>query len=477
MIGLIARRELLDTWREGQVRLTCAILLGLLLLALGVGIQHWHRGETARVAAQTEDLRIWRSQGLLNPHHAAHFGRYIFKPVGPLAFVDEGVNPYAGSAVYLEAHKQTPSRARPADDAALLPVFGELTAALVLQLLVPLLIILVAFAGFSGERESGTFRQVLSVGVPRRRLVIGKALGLTAALAIILLPLTLIGATAILLAGLDHGDTGIDLLRLVLLSLSYLLYFTAFAGITLAVSARASSSRASLVLLLGFWLLASLLLPRLAVDAADHFAPVPTVSAFAKAVAEDIKNGVSGHDPEDARLDAVKQELFKKYGVSRVEDLPINFDGIDLAEGERYGNIVMDRHFGALWRQYGRQAEVQRAFALLSPIVALRPLSMALAGTDLTVHRSFTEQAEQYRRLTIQQINDYYTAHGQYNVWTETSGGPELWAQAPPFEYSPPPLSASLAPQAADLALLFAWSLGALLLAGWAIRRASVEAG
>lgn len=475
VILTIARRELLDTWRDGQVRVAAAILSALLLLALIVGIAHARDREATRRAAQAEDARVWVSQGALNPHSAAHFGRYLFKPVGPLAFVDEGINPYAGSSVYLEAHVQTPARARPAEDATFLSVFGELTAALTLQLLIPLLIILCAFAAFSGERENGTFRQLLSLGVPRTKLLAGKALGLTAAIAAILLPLLPIGAGALLLNTQDGGDRGADLLRLALLCSGYLAYFAAFIGLTLAVSALAGSSRAALVILLGCWLAIALLLPRLAADAAERLAPVPTITAFKKAVSEDIAKGVSGHDPSDARLNAIKQKLFKQYGVSRVEDLPINFDGIDLAEGERYGNQVLDVHYGRLWQQYDRQAAVQRLFAIASPLIALRPLSMSLSGTDLALHRAFTEQAEGFRRQFIAQINDYYTANGTFDDWSFTADQ-TLWKQIPPFVWTPPSMVATLAPQGPNLLLLLGWTLAIWLFAAWAIGRAKVDA-
>ncbi len=475
VILTIARRELLDTWRDGQVRVAAVILAALLLLALAVGIAHSGSREAIRSAAQAEDARVWVSQGKLNPHSAAHFGRYLFKPVGPLAFVDEGINPYAGSSVYLEAHVQTPARSRPAEDATFLSVFGELTAALTLQLLIPLLIILCAFAAFSGERENGTFRQLLSLGVPRTKLLAGKALGLTAAIAAILLPLLPIGAGAVLLNGPEGGDAGADLLRLALLCIGYLAYFAAFIGLTLAVSALASSSRAALVTLLGCWLAIALLLPRFAADAAERLAPVPSITAFKQAVSDDIAKGVSGHDASDVRLEAVKQQLFQKYGVSRVEDLPINFDGVSLSEGERYGNEVLDAHYGRLWKQYDRQAAVQRLFALISPLIALRPLSMALSGTDLALHRAFTDQAEAFRRSFIAQINDYYTANGKFDDWRYTADQ-ALWKQIRPFSYTPPSMVATLMPQGPNLLLLIGWTIAIWLFAAWAIGRAEVDA-
>ena len=43
---------------------------------------------------------------------------------------------------------------------------------------VSLLIVLLTFGALAGERERGTLRQVLSLGVRPRDLVLGKALGL-----------------------------------------------------------------------------------------------------------------------------------------------------------------------------------------------------------------------------------------------------------------------------------------------------------
>lgn len=471
----VARRELVDAVRDGRVRTAAAVLLVLLLLALAVGVLQWRMRQDAVAAAQTADATIWRNQGAVNPHSAAHFGRYIFKEPGPLAFADDGIQPYVGSAVWLEAHRQTPARSRPAEDAALPVVFGELDAALLLQLLVPLLIVLVAFASFSGERESGTFRLLLSTGVPRSSLFVGKALGLCAALVMLLAPLLPIAAVALMLDEHRAEHRASDLARLALFAGSYLVYFATWVAITLGVSARARSSRQALTVLIGVWLLACVLLPRLAIEAADRVAPVPSPTALKQAIANDMKNGVNGHDPEDQRLDGIKRTLFKQYGVNRIEDLPVNFDGIELAEGERYGNQVMDRQFGQLWEQYEQQAKIQRAFAWTSPLQALRPVSMTLAGTDLTTHRAFTEQAEQFRRAFILQLNDYHTTHGKFNDLTFTAD-PQPWAQVPAFHYREPALRESLLPQIGNFTTLLVWLVVACAVALYAIRTAPVEA-
>ncbi|MCR6646053.1 MAG: ABC transporter permease [Terricaulis sp.] len=70
---------------------------------------------------------------------------------------------------------------------------------MILQVLMPLVIIFLGFSAFSGERERGTLRQLLSIGVPRGQLLWGKALGIGAAVALVVVPCMVLGAVAIAL--------------------------------------------------------------------------------------------------------------------------------------------------------------------------------------------------------------------------------------------------------------------------------------
>lgn len=66
---------------------------------------------------------------------------------------------------------------RPVEDATPFVRFGELTAATMLQVLWPLLIILLGYNAFAGEREGGTLRQLLRLGISKTQLTLGKAQG------------------------------------------------------------------------------------------------------------------------------------------------------------------------------------------------------------------------------------------------------------------------------------------------------------
>ena len=176
MLTTIIRKEFTETMRDGRVRTAAVALLLLLGGSLLYGVRQTRVLAAERETARQVTRSHWLSQAPKNPHSAAHYGIYAFKPRATLATIDDGVDPYVGVTTWLEAHKQNKYQFRPAQDATSAQRFGALTAATTLQLLVPLLIVLLGFSAFAGEREQGTLRQVLSLGVRPATLGAGKAL-------------------------------------------------------------------------------------------------------------------------------------------------------------------------------------------------------------------------------------------------------------------------------------------------------------
>lgn len=472
MIVRIARKESLDMTRDGRFRLSAGLVLGLLLTALIVGGTHARDVRRQHEFAQERARNDWESQEAKHPHAAAHYGMYVFKPKSPLSFVDEGVDPYTGVSVHLEAHKRTSAQHRPARDATSLQRAGELTAAAVLQGLVPLLIIFLTFSAFAGEREQGTLRQILSLGVRPRDLAIGKALGIATALGTVLVPAALIGTAALVLNGGGAGDSTLP--RLGAMVAAYLAYHAAFVGIGLAVSATARSSRSALVGLLGFWICGVLIAPRLAADLAAVAEPTPSPLEFSRAIEHDLKAGISGHDSADARIEELKRETLKKYNVESIEDLPVDFNGIVLQAGEEHGNRVYDEHFGRVADAFAMQDLYRQLMSLLAPSLAIRSLSAALAGTDNAHHRAFAEAAERYRNRLVRSLNQDMidNAEGLGNAYAADRS---LWEAIPHFHHSLPGVGAVLADQPFAIAGLLGWLVLAVVAAGQAVARLRID--
>jgi ABC-2 type transport system permease protein len=468
MIARIARKECIELIRDGRFRTTAAVVMLMLVAALAAGWRHSsevrRQHETAVQATRTQ----WLNQGRKNPHSAAHYGVYAFKPKTRLSMVDSGVDPYVGVAAWLEAHKQNEFKYRPAQDRTALQRFGEMTAAEVLQLLVPLLIILLTFGAFAAEREAGTLRQLASLGVPLRRLAAGKAFGISLALAAVLLPATLVGVLALVVAA-DDGALAGSALRTFATVLLFLLYFAIMIALSLAVSVRARSSRLALLVLLAFWMFNGLVAPRLTADLAAWKHPTPSAVEFSTALQHELDDTAE----IERRLDLRRAEVLKTFNVTSIDAAPINFSGISLQEGEEHGNEVFDRHYGALFDTFERQNATYQMGGYLAPLVAVRSLSMALAGTDFAHHRHFVQAAENYRRSIQRVMNDDIMRSSRAGV--PYVAGPDLWSRVQAFEYRTPGAAWALRTQIFSLAALSAWAAIALLALRVALRSMTVE--
>ncbi len=476
MIRKIAKKEFIEMCRDERFRFVGGFVLVLLITTMLAGWSHYRSVTAEREVARNFDEQQWLMQPPRNPHSAAHFGKYAFKPITPISFLDNGVNSYLGIAVWLEAHYQNPFRYRPVEDSTVVQRFGELTAAVVLQLLLPLVIILLTFSTFAGERESGTLRQLLSVGVAPHNLFFGKALGVAAALLFLIVPATIIGviALALLTTGTSADGLSNSAGRFAFMMVSYLLYLFAFLAIGLAVSAYFRKSQIALLVLFAFWIFNCLLLPRVAADTAQKVYPTMSSIEFWERITTDMNQGIDGHNPRGKRLEEAKQALLAKYGVARVEDLPINFVGWSLQQSEEYGNRVFDLRYGELWETIKKQNQIFQLSSVFAPLPAIKSISMSMAGTDFDHHRHFSIEAENYRRMINKILNEDYMNNSRTGD-TNYVADSKLWQSIPQFQYQLPDATWAIRTQILPFTILILWAFGALCLAVFAVKKVRPE--
>ena len=298
-------------WRERRRdwRVWLVVGVGLALAACAALLSSMELRATleGRAIAQQAEQQRWSQQGKKYPHSAAHYGVYVFKPLSALAALDPGIEHYVGASVWLEAHKQNELVYRPANDEPGVTRQFRLNPAFVLQVLAPMAMIFLGFGMFAAERERGTLAALRINAAPLSALALARGAVLLCLAMVLVLPACI--AVGVLEWNLQARSPFSDgLPRTLLFGAGYLVYLCTWAALIAAVSARASTLRASLAILIGLWAATTLVVPRAAVELSRMAAPLPTMQQFRAAM--DAELGMPD-DPEQAERD--KQQLLREY--------------------------------------------------------------------------------------------------------------------------------------------------------------------
>jgi ABC-2 type transport system permease protein len=436
---LIARDELRLMARN---RVAVIALILLVLLTLVAVLSSWsHQRDIAELRARHAAVaeQAFDAQPDRHPHRMVHYGHFIFRPLGALAAFDPGVDAFTGNSMFLEGHRQNTANFGDVRQSSLLVRFGQLTPAFVLQVVAPLLLIFLGYGGLARETERGTLRLLMLQGVSRGQVVRGKllALGTVALLA---------GLPAMIGFVLIAGQPGALALPMLVIALGYLAWLTLWVVAILLVSAVVRRSRDALLALVALWAVAVVLLPRVAPDVASAVVPLQNRLQTDVAIARDLRAMGDSHNPDDPHFAAFKAQVLARYGVSRVEDLPVNYKGLLGLEGERLSSGLFERYAGQSYAAQDSQNALVEAAGMLSPAIAIRSLSMAAAGTDFAGHRRFLEQAEAYRYALVQRLNRLQANAVSYADDTAKDAGADRrkridagnWQAMPAFVFAAP---------------------------------------
>ncbi|WP_207431647.1 ABC transporter permease [Sabulibacter ruber] len=455
MVKSIAQKEFISTLRDRRFVVLSVLVLLLLLAATVVGLYSSHTLQQEREVAQEEVNHQFHNSADRHPHRMAHYGSFAFRPKSTLSFLDFGLDSFTGASVFMEAHKQNSANFSQAQQSSSLIRFGEMTVAFVLQMLMPLLIIFLCFGAFTQEKETGTLKILLSQGVSLSQIAWAKIAGYSKTVALVVTP-------ALLLAGgLLFGQNGLDLQpdtlwRLLLFMAFYLMYFFIFIVLSVVVSALHQRSSTSLVTLLGIWILCCVIIPKASANLGNTLYTTPTKAQMDADVHEEVAKGIDGHNSQDSRAEALKKDLLRKYGVDSVSQLLVNVDGIIMAVGEEQSTKVYREHFEKLTGTFQKQNRISELAAFLNPYLAVRHLSMGMAGSDFPHYLHFQNKAEEYRYHLAQGLNHIQATRLKYKDKT-TRLSSDTWKEFKPFTYETPPVQWALRHHLLSLTALVLW--------------------
>lgn len=462
--------------RSAGLKTLFVIMQVLLLVSLLTGWSQYERTSVMQQQTQALVEQQWAEQPDRHPHRVAHFGHFTFRPPGALSFFDVGVSNFLGNSIFIEAHRQNSANFANDYDAATLLRFSELSVANILLVIWPLLLIAFAFNTVSAERQFGTLRQLLAIGVSLRHVIIGKGLGYLALTLAFLSPIFI--ATLILIGVSSIELTADVLLRVGLLAILYLLYCVFWIVVVLLISSIVKEPKHVLASLISCWFVLTILMPRMVADYAATADPILKRNDLELAVKLETKKVGDSHNPNDPHFNSFKEGVLKEYGVNTVEELPINYRGLVMAEGERISAEIFANFYQQEQDKLKRQQARISAFYWINPYMLARDLSMALARSDAWHFYDFELQSEAHRYARTQKLNEIHTNHIELAHDRDQKASSEFWQDFDKFEYQAPNLAQSLAPfsQIWPVLALLLVVLTSLLLSSFVSRRVYAHA-
>ncbi|MEL6675560.1 MAG: DUF3526 domain-containing protein [Bacteroidota bacterium] len=411
----------------------------------------------------------WESIDAMNPHGAAHYGTFVFKPANLLSSLDEGVNSITGNMIRIEGHVQNEMIHSEASQMQAISRFGKLRSSLILKYIIPLLLIFLAFSAVSTEKQSGRLRLIVLQGGNPTKLVLAKSLAIWF-YGIMLLLLVMASYSLLNLQNLDANV----LQRSLMFFGVYALYYFVVTGLTIFLSSRWQNPTLALTSMLGIWMVWTVFLPNILLSSVEKWHPLPSRNDFQAAMREDRTKGIDGHNPSDKRAKTLEARVLAEYGVNSLSQLPINFDGIAMQEDEEYGNQVWDKHFGSVRRVLARQKNSLQFGGIIDPFISLDNTSKGFSATDNFHHQEFLVQVEHFRREFIKALNDEHAYGGSRSGDWGWEADNDFYRSVEDFTYQPTELKTVFSQYWLDIGILLFWSLLTLGLLFFGTKKISV---
>ncbi len=445
------------------------ILLGVFIMVLCyVSINSWNAYKTRHHAIKEHQVKAresWENNPDKHPHRMAHFGTFVFRQQHPLSIFDSGIESYTGNAIFLEAHRQNTANFSEASLQTGLVRFGDFSIALLLQLILPLIIFFIGYAAISEEKEKSILKISYLQGAEMKEILLGKTVGLFLISSLFFIPsfLALWG-----ISYLENQTTYNEIIiRTLCITVSYLLFFMILCGITVVVSAQSKNSSKALLSLLGIWLLFFIIIPKMAQTVGNYWYPNLSKIEFKAAVEAEVSKKGDSHDSNDPYFKQLRDSVLKVHKVKDVKELPFNYGGFIMSKGEAQTAEIYKKQYEKLIESYRNQNSITQNLVVFNPFLAVKKISMSLAGTDFDTYVNFLDQTEQYRYKQSQQMNALQMkfisnkakgSEGKTHVVDKT-----YWKSFPDFTYQYIPIFQILSKNLLSVISLLFWMLVIIL--------------
>ena len=459
MLALLVRKELLDHLLSLRFAMACIICPVVILSSVFVlardyrdASQDYH---TSRVmhGDQLEEIRM--------PHQLTSQGTVVDKPLNPMKVFFSGVDEEHTASVRISGFGAPEIQADFEKNPVSL-LFPIMDLTFVAGIIMSLLAIAFSYDAFSGERELGTLKVVMSYSVPRDFLLLSKWVAGCIALMVPFLLSVLLGLTLTMLfpeIDLD-GDAWLTLLVCVG---GVLVYLSTIYALGLFVSARTALASTSITVLLLVWVVMVLIYPNLSPYIAGLVGETPSMQSV---------------ESKKSQLQADEMGRFMGEWRPWIQEAQQNGTQIDqmlakykelqsaMTARVKEGHVKIDAEFR---RSMDAQIDLARTVSKVSPTALFTIAITDVAGTGVQEKTEF--------RTSLQRYADQFLtwAYGKFDP-AIYEGEAELdVSDRPEYKYEAISFADRLGSISMDMGILVVWNLLFLLLAYVSIMKYDVR--
>ena len=269
MLAHIIRKEVLDYLMSLRFAIACILCFVVVVCSLFVR----HQDYVQTVSAFHEDVAISASaeKQLDHPWRIFWQGLRVYRAPNPLKIFVRGLEDENGSKVDLRL-VTTPQFELADVGNPMLPLFPSMDLVTFVGVIMSLLAIVFGYDAVCGEKERGTLRLMLSYGVPRDTVLLGKWVGGCVMLVLPFL-LAVLSAAALILVQHKVSLTTAQWGRFAVVCGLSVLYMVTVFSVALWVSCLTRRASTSIMVLVMFWMIFVLAIPNLSPYLAQTWYP------------------------------------------------------------------------------------------------------------------------------------------------------------------------------------------------------------
>lgn len=395
MINQFIHKELRERYQSPRYLFSFLAISVLIVLSFVIGVENYNQARSAY------DSAISQHEKTLSSYTSwVEVDHQILLPPQPLSVLVSGVSQDIGRKINISDGGELNNTDSRFSDETVFAVFRFMDLEFLFTIVLTLFAIVMAFDAVNGERERGTLQLIFAQSVSRASFIAGKVAGMLIALILpLLIPLSL-GLLYLLFSGMP-----MDLQSWLKLS-GVLITGLMITAITMMISVGISSlvrqSSTSFMVLLGIWIFMVIILPKSTVLLAGNMVEVPNIdkvlmqkSNYRSELFQQDRSKMTSFKPDGGSGDA--QEIFKEYR-KLLSDLAKERNEKVRAYNRRLNEKLQNAR--------NQRRKVSLVIAQASPVATASLAMSTLAGTSLALEQRFVDQAQDYRTVYRQFVED-----------------------------------------------------------------------